>query len=117
MKEVCFELGDAVGILDSEIVGEVIGVQQVRNDEPKLLIEYVDGTGTPVECWWRQSALTRLDDDGGGGVSAEAEAGDNVIRPHPGIWHSPGRRKAEAAEAGRRDGSWVDVPHMIGAIQ
>jgi len=114
MKEVCFGPGDAVEILDSEIVGEVIGVQVVRGDEPRMLIEYVDGTGTPVERWWRQSALTPMEDDGGGGVSAEAEAGDNVIRPHPGIWHSPGRRKAEAAEARERR---LDLPHMIGAIQ
>ena len=122
MYEVDFEDGDAVEILGSGIVGEVIGVMTVRGDEPRILVEYVDGTGTPTEKLWRQSALTRLDDDGGGGVAAEAEAGDNVIRPHPGIWHSPDRRKAEAAESGRRessrrDGSWVDVPQMIGAIQ
>ena len=114
MKEVCFGPGDAVEILDSEIVGEVIGVQVVRGDEPRMLIEYVDGTGTPVERWWRQSALTPMEGDGGGGVSVDAEVGDNVIRPHPGIWHSPARRKAEVAEARERR---LDLPHMIGAIQ
>ena len=98
MKEVCLEPGDAVEILDSEIVGEVIGVQWVRGDEPRMLVEYVDGTGTPVEKWWRQSALTPMEgDDGGGGVQAGAEAEENVIRPHPGIWHSTSRLNMEQA--------------------
>jgi len=114
MYAVDFEDGDAVEILGSGIFGEVIGIMTVRGDEPRILVEYIDGTGTPVERMWRQSALSHMEDDGGGGVSAEAETGENVIRPHPGIWHSPSHRKAEAAEAGRL---WADVPHMIGAIQ
>jgi hypothetical protein len=56
-KHLNHDLGDEVMIETSNTPAQVIGRAEYLTSEPSYLLRYTDGTGSPVENWWTQSAL------------------------------------------------------------
>lgn len=60
-----YELEDKVVFNDAiEVTGTVIGRAEYVNGDPKYLIRYMDGTGSPTEAWWDQDAISEDENAG-----------------------------------------------------
>lgn len=57
-----FEIGDEVVIGESDVIGEVTGVQIAEGAEDQYRVHYVDAAGSPHESWWRGSLLEPVDE-------------------------------------------------------
>lgn len=75
------EIGDAVEILSSGLIGKVVGIHLYMTDEPTFDVRYVDGSGTPVERAWKESCLTLVDGDDGGAAGVPAAPSNVILFP------------------------------------
>ena len=74
-----FTLGDVVEVDDSEIIGEVVGMQVQIGNEDHYLVAYHDHCGNPQRVWWPSSALADAEPE-------EPQA--NIIKfPRPTVRH------------------------------
>lgn len=59
-----FDIGDIVEIDNSELIGEIVGMQIKIGCEDSYLVSYHDHNGNPQRVWWPSSSLDLADDDG-----------------------------------------------------
>lgn len=57
-----FDIGDLVVIGESDVIGEITGMQIAEGQEDSYRVSYLDETGSPHESWWRSSLLELADD-------------------------------------------------------
>jgi hypothetical protein len=57
-----FNLGDEVFIGETDVIGEITGVQFAEGAEDRYRVHYADNNGNPHEEWWRASLLESVDD-------------------------------------------------------
>jgi hypothetical protein len=58
-----FDIGDLVAIGETDVIGEVTGLQIADGSEDMYRVRYADNNGNPHEEWWRASLLESVDDD------------------------------------------------------
>lgn len=63
-----FLIGDEVEIADTEIYGEVTGIQIEAGSEDQYQVFYIDNCGNPQGRWWKAGVLRPVDDEGEGGI-------------------------------------------------
>lgn len=63
-----FAIGDLVEIDESELIGEVVGMQIKIGCEDSYLLSYHDACGNPQRTWWPGSSLEPIEDDENGNV-------------------------------------------------
>lgn len=64
MAKFKFDLEDKVVFEDAvEVKATVIGRAEYVEDGNKYLLRYMDGTGSPCECWWSEDAIMEDEDN------------------------------------------------------
>jgi hypothetical protein len=58
-----FDIGDLVTIGETDVIGEVTGLQIADGSEDMYRVRYADNNGNPHEEWWRASLLKSAEPD------------------------------------------------------